>query len=210
MLVVLTALPHPLDPAPRYAPRPVRLAWMRAGPEVADDTAAAPVPRTRAASSTPNACTCEDATMSTSTATLVEQHARRRRCVPAPRHPGRRALAGRADGGPDRCASSTSRATRPSTRCSTAPTTRASATAPQRHASARQGNLYLTTGTRAACRTEGRADADHRRRHLRAPRHAGRRLRGESNTVRYALDKRYMHSCRDSFLLRAGAARRAA
>jgi len=35
-LVVLTALQHPLDPAPRYAPRPVRLAWMRAGPEVAE------------------------------------------------------------------------------------------------------------------------------------------------------------------------------
>lgn len=35
-LVVLTALQHPLDPAPRYAPKPVRLAWMRAGPEVAE------------------------------------------------------------------------------------------------------------------------------------------------------------------------------
>ena len=34
-LVVLTALQHPLDPAPRYAPKPVQLAWMRAGPEVA-------------------------------------------------------------------------------------------------------------------------------------------------------------------------------
>lgn len=35
-LVVLTALQHPLDPAPGYAPKPVELAWMRAGPEVAE------------------------------------------------------------------------------------------------------------------------------------------------------------------------------
>ena len=35
-LVVLTALQHPLDPAPRYAPKPVQLAWLRAGPEVAE------------------------------------------------------------------------------------------------------------------------------------------------------------------------------
>ena len=34
-LVVLTALQHPLDPAPHYAPKPVQLGWMRAGPEVA-------------------------------------------------------------------------------------------------------------------------------------------------------------------------------
>lgn len=34
-LVVLTALQHPLDPAPSYAPKPVQLAWLRAGPEVA-------------------------------------------------------------------------------------------------------------------------------------------------------------------------------
>ncbi len=30
----------------------------------------------------------------------------------------------------------------------------------------------------------------------------------ESNTVRYALDKRYMHACRDSFVLRAHACAR--
>lgn len=35
-LVVLTALQHPLDPAPAYAPKPVELAWMRAEPEVAE------------------------------------------------------------------------------------------------------------------------------------------------------------------------------
>ncbi len=35
-LVVLTALPHPLDPAPAYAPRPVRLRRQRADASVAD------------------------------------------------------------------------------------------------------------------------------------------------------------------------------
>ena len=63
-----------------------------------------------------------------------------------------------------------------------------------------QGNIYLTTGTRADVERGPRA-ADHRRRHLRPPRHARRRLLGESNQVRYALDKKYMHSCRDNFLL---------
>ncbi|MDQ7911657.1 urea carboxylase-associated family protein [Pseudomonas sp. 102515] len=35
-LVVLTALQHPLDPDPVYAPRPVDLAQLRAAPEVAE------------------------------------------------------------------------------------------------------------------------------------------------------------------------------
>lgn len=35
-LVVLTALQHPLDPAPLYAPKSVQLAWLRAGPGVAE------------------------------------------------------------------------------------------------------------------------------------------------------------------------------
>ena len=35
-LVVLTALQHPLDPAPQYAPKPVQLRWHRAEASVAD------------------------------------------------------------------------------------------------------------------------------------------------------------------------------
>ncbi len=35
-LVVLTALQHPLDPAPQYAPKPVQLLWQRADASVAD------------------------------------------------------------------------------------------------------------------------------------------------------------------------------
>jgi hypothetical protein len=63
-----------------------------------------------------------------------------------------------------------------------------------------QGNIYLTTGTPLRSNlgaamltiiddTCGRHDT------------LGGACSAESNTVRYALDKRYMHSCRDNFLL---------
>jgi uncharacterized protein len=63
-----------------------------------------------------------------------------------------------------------------------------------------QGNLYLTTGSVLRSNrgrpmltivedTCGRHDT------------LGGACSAESNTVRYALDKRHMHSCRDSFLL---------
>jgi uncharacterized protein len=63
-----------------------------------------------------------------------------------------------------------------------------------------QGNIYLTTGTALRSNlgatmltivddTCGRHDT------------LGGACSAESNTVRYALDKRYMHSCRDNFLL---------
>lgn len=35
-LVVMTALQHPMDPSPEYAPKPVQLSWMRAEPGVAE------------------------------------------------------------------------------------------------------------------------------------------------------------------------------
>ena len=63
-----------------------------------------------------------------------------------------------------------------------------------------QGNLYLTTGT-TLMSDEGNpmldiiADTCGRHDTL------GGACAGESNTVRYALDKRSMHSCRDSWLL---------
>jgi urea carboxylase-associated protein 1 len=63
-----------------------------------------------------------------------------------------------------------------------------------------QGNIYLTTGTTLLSNrgnpmlqivddTCGRHDT------------LGGACSAESNTVRYALEKRHMHSCRDSFLL---------
>lgn len=35
-LVVLTALQHPMDPNPEYAPQPLKLSWMNADPSVAE------------------------------------------------------------------------------------------------------------------------------------------------------------------------------
>jgi urea carboxylase-associated protein 1 len=63
-----------------------------------------------------------------------------------------------------------------------------------------QGNIYLSTGTRLVS-SEGRplltivADTCGRHDTL------GGACSAESNQVRYALDKKYMHNCRDSFLL---------
>lgn len=63
-----------------------------------------------------------------------------------------------------------------------------------------QGNIYLTTGT-VLLSNEGRpmlkivADTCGRHDTL------GGACSAESNQVRYALDKKYMHNCRDSFLL---------
>ncbi len=62
-----------------------------------------------------------------------------------------------------------------------------------------QGNLYLTAGTHLLS-TEGNvlmtivADTCGRHDTL------GGACAAESNSVRYAIDKKYMHSCRDSFL----------
>ena len=63
-----------------------------------------------------------------------------------------------------------------------------------------QGSIYLTTGTKLLS-NEGRAMlsiiADTCGRHATL----GGACSAESNTVRYSLDKRQMHSCRDNFLL---------
>jgi urea carboxylase-associated protein 1 len=64
----------------------------------------------------------------------------------------------------------------------------------------RQGNLYLTTGTELIS-SEGRPMltivADTCGRHDTI----GGACSAESNQVRYAIEKKFMHSCRDSFLL---------
>jgi urea carboxylase-associated protein 1 len=63
-----------------------------------------------------------------------------------------------------------------------------------------QGNIYLTTGSRLLS-NEGNvmltivADTCGRHDTL------GGACAAESNTVRYALEKRYMHSCRDNYLI---------
>jgi urea carboxylase-associated protein 1 len=63
-----------------------------------------------------------------------------------------------------------------------------------------QCNLYLTTGTvllSDLCRPMLTVTADTVGRHDTV----GGACAGESNTVRYALDKKSMHSCRDSYML---------
>ena len=64
----------------------------------------------------------------------------------------------------------------------------------------RQGSLYLTTGT-ALVSNKGNAMltivADTCGRHDTL----GGACAAESNSVRYALDRKYMHSCRDNFLI---------
>ena len=63
-----------------------------------------------------------------------------------------------------------------------------------------QGRIYLTTGTVLLSNRGNpllRIDEDTCGRHDTL----GGACSAESNTVRYALDKRHMHSCRDSFLL---------
>jgi urea carboxylase-associated protein 1 len=63
-----------------------------------------------------------------------------------------------------------------------------------------QGNLYLTTGSvllSDLCRPLLTITADTCGRHDTV----GGACSGESNTVRYALEKKSMHSCRDNFLL---------
>lgn len=63
-----------------------------------------------------------------------------------------------------------------------------------------QGNLYLTTGTKLLSNAgnvmlEITADTCGRHDTL------GGACSAESNTMRYALEKRHMHSCRDSFIM---------
>jgi urea carboxylase-associated protein 1 len=69
-----------------------------------------------------------------------------------------------------------------------------------------QGNIFLTTGTRLIS-SEGNVlltiTADTCGRHDTL----GGACSAESNTVRYAPEKRHMHSCRDSFLLRMAQSR---
>jgi len=63
-----------------------------------------------------------------------------------------------------------------------------------------QGNIYLTTGTALMSNTGNvmlRITADTCGRHDTL----GGACSAESNTVRYALEKRHMHSCRDNFLM---------
>ena len=99
-----------------------------------------------------------------------------------------------------RCASSTSKATRPPTPCSTTPTTRPSATAQRHHP--RAGQSSISAPAPSCCPTAGRADADDRRRHLSAATtRSAAPARPRATPCATRSRRRRMHACRDSFLL---------
>jgi uncharacterized protein YcgI (DUF1989 family) len=60
VLVVLTALPHPMDPSTEYAPRPVQLSWRQAQDERRPLTRCLPARKTSAPSPTPNFLPCKE------------------------------------------------------------------------------------------------------------------------------------------------------
>ena len=49
VLVILNSCPHPLDPNPNYAPRPIHLSLSRVAPPAADDACRVSRPKTGAA-----------------------------------------------------------------------------------------------------------------------------------------------------------------
>ncbi len=174
-LVVLSNTPHPLDPATRYQPPRVELTISDGPPAAADDRCRLSRPENGARLRADRGLRHGDgaAAMTFQTARELARSARRRpstsRCPPGEAGPTS-SRAARSS------ASSTSRATRPSTRCSSTPRSSTSATArPTR--SARRATSTSRPGTRLMS-SEGNAAADDRRRHLRPARHARRRLLG--------------------------------
>ena len=188
-LVVLSNTPHPLDPARRYAPPPVTLTALRGRPRRRRTIpAASRAPRTRAASRSPRPYVAElrggSAVTRGAGRERARSRARARLDVVLPAGEGWTHEFARARPS----ASSISRATRPSTRCSSTRATPTSATA-RRTRSARRATSTSTTGT-ALMSSEGRplltivADTCGRHDTL------GGACSAESNQVRYALEKK--------------------
>ena len=65
---------------------------------------------------------------------------------------------------------------------------------------AAQGSAYVAAGTQLLS-NEGNRDGDDDRRHLRRSRHFGGRVQLRGNTVRFGHHTRYMHACRENFLI---------
>ena len=202
VLVVLAAVPHPLDPATTYVASTRRAHGpSRRAPRAPTTRAASLAQRRGARSRTPNATSSEGwrwRCPSSKARWIRLAPCGARSCSPA-----RRGSA--ASSAARSSASSTSKETRPSTRCSSTPTTRAIGTArPTR--SARRAASTSSTGSRLLS-TDGvtllTIVADTCGRHDTI----GGACSSESNTVRYGHHTRSMHSCRDSFLLAAARAR---
>ena len=123
-LVVLSSVPHPLDPASAWSPRPVRLLLgarrrcdrgrTRCGARARRTSVASPRARRR-----------------------CDERRRSRERAPGGRRRRRRRLDRRARAPASCCGSSTCTETRPSTRCSSTPTTTPTATAPSTRCASR-------------------------------------------------------------------------
>ena len=86
-LVVLTALQHPMDPNPRYAPRPIRMTWARPAPQ------ASPTPAAHRARKTPGLSTIPNASTSEEPRHVIDRQPTHARDRPvSPRHSRRRTL----------------------------------------------------------------------------------------------------------------------
>ena len=95
-LVVLTALQHPMDPNPRYAPRPIRMTWSQARTASIADACRASRPENARLSTIPNASTSEEPRH------VIDRQPTHARDRPvSPRHSRRRTLPLRGEGRAD-------------------------------------------------------------------------------------------------------------
>ena len=191
-LVVLTALQHPMDPNPRYAPRPIRMTWSQARTASIADACRASRPENARLSTIPNASTSEEPRH------VIDRQPTHARDRPvSPRHSRRRTLPLRGEGRADPRLLDLEGNQAVDTLFYSAANPRERYD-PQRTLR-RQDKIYLTTGSvlysnlgnpllTIVADTCGRHDT------------LGGACAQESNTVRYALGKRHMHSCRDNFL----------
>ncbi len=147
--------------------------------------------KTSAPSPTPTCSPFEEPEMSLVTSTRNPADAVYRHVIPAGEPGCSKSKRGRP------CACSILKAIRLSTPCFIVLTTRANVTIRSVRCAAGQ---CLPDDRQRAVLQPRQSAVDHRGRYLWTPRYPRRACAQESNTVRYALDKRYMHSCRDNFL----------
>ena len=174
-LAAFSTAPHPLDPHPDYAPKAVKLIAYRAYPADGaapedDPCRRARAPRTCAASPTPIACLLKERRAMP----IIESRLDPRDAIhDTTLNAGEPWLRDLKRGQVFRILDL--KATRPSTRCSTGPTTRGALQRAGHHP--RPAQPVPERGQRAAVEP-GQPDGDDRRRYLRPSRHARRRVRG--------------------------------
>ena len=192
VLVVLNTCQHPLDPNPQIR--------AQAGAVVGAQSAAGRAPADpcrRFAPENRRGFTFTERYFCMSALLVESEREARRRYLPL-RGPGGRTVDSRDSAGASIFRIVDLKAIRRSIRCSTTRTITADRYSAQ-DTIREQGNIYLTTGTRLMS-TAGNvlltivADTCGRHDTL------GGACADESNMVRYAIEKRYMHACRQSFL----------